>query len=540
MDFGLNQFSKLHKHMRAYLTYSQLTGQKASKEEIIKEIQSIHLDDALLILAKFTIVDEQSKSFIFKELKSELKDKQMAEYTDLFDLSNILYSIKWFLAYGTRNPFFNYAKPYPNYIHILLTILKISDYMVGIIDSSSDAEDLVIKSSLLLRSGEIDKAIIRQYVMFEKLALDKQFFEKNEYIDIQKCFKDTFGYTISQYISTLFSLNLPTVYKLNWQSFNKSASDWGISRHDYFSKVGIKAISNQILGDLSVVPQTHQKWALKTINNPYDYEELLSQPIFSYNNKLYPFSPAHINATIFDGLCFKLNICCSQKGKSFFPFFGRLFEKYISLVLGKAVDIAKISGYQYIPEFKYGKEHTDSSDSYVQIGSTLVIFEGKGGRIRKETKVKADPKYALEDFKKYVIKPILQANKSYTNILEKYPEKFKGIKKVIIISVSLQSFPKVPKFHKLLFEKDFKKHLHPHVKTVDYIGLSDLELFALIINKENVTLPRFILAKQMFNDYIPYSNYYYEKFGVIKRTHYLDEVLKEAHNQIKITFSFNK
>ena len=114
------------------------------------------------------------------------------------------------------------------------------------------------------------------------------------------------------------------------------------------------------------------------------------------------------------------------------------------------------------------------------MGKTLLIIECKGGRIRKETKVTADPNISTKDFEKYVMRPIKQANDAYEEIL-KDSEIFKDVNKVYILSVSLQSFPRIPKYHELLSREEFINSLHPTVKFFDYIGLSELELIAYII-----------------------------------------------------------
>lgn len=532
-----SQFSQLSNYMRVYLTYSKITGHKATTKNIIEEIKSINLDEALLILAKFTMLNDESKKFIIDQLKDGFVDKEIIDITDAFDLSNILYAIKWYLAYGERNPFKSNKSPYPKFLQVFLTLLKISDYMEDSMNKKLDPQDIVIQSSLFLRSGEMDRALIRESEMFEKLAQKKELFKPKEYLDIQECFFQNNGFTIQQYVSSLFAINQPCIKPLGWQHLINDI-EWALSKDNFFKKTGIKDIANRILNDLSVDPVTLKTWALNTLDNPYDYEQLLMHPIFKYNNFLYPFSPAHMNAAIFDGLCFKLNYYHRIAGQGFFNFFGRLFEKYISTTLETAVEKAKISGYQFIPEFKYGKQNKDSSDANVKLGSTLIIVEGKGGRIRRETKVYADEKSSMEDYKKYVINPILQANKSYIDISEQAPDKFKDIKKVFILSVSVQSFPRVPKYNELLYKEDFVSQLHPHIKGVDYIGLSELELFAYIINKLDIPLQKFLLNKKKLAEYIPYPNYFYNKYGEIRRTDYHDTVLKASTDRIRTSLNF--
>lgn len=203
-------------------------------------------------------------------------------------------------------------------------------------------------------------------------------------------------------------------------------------------------------------------------------------------------------------------------------------------MLSSAVNSAKkITNYEFIDEFLYGKENKRSPDSHVLLGRTLLIFECKGGRIRKETKISAEPEFSKKDFEKYAIEPIKQANKAYTNILSKKPSIFKNVNKVIILSVSLQSFPKIPKFNDLI--ADLKGNLHPHIKEIDYIGLYDLELLAYLISHHDITVYKFIKNKKVLDDFIPYRNYYYDKYGGIKRPDLLNEKYMECTNIIRTT-----
>ncbi len=48
-------FSKISSFMKICLSYSQIFGQKASIEEIKHDLRCINIDDALSILAQFTV-----------------------------------------------------------------------------------------------------------------------------------------------------------------------------------------------------------------------------------------------------------------------------------------------------------------------------------------------------------------------------------------------------------------------------------------------------------------------------------------------------
>lgn len=532
MNLYPKDFFRVSNHMSTWLTHSQIFGAKASKAEIIKDIRSINRDEAILILAKFSMLDSPSKSTLLNNLKPFIRDKESLDSVEPFDLINLMYSIKWFIAYGTNNNI-AYEQKHPKPFFVFMTLLKISDHMVENLDLNDDPQDMLLKSWLFNRPGELDKALVRQRIMFEDLARDIDLFSPKEFIDIHEIFEREYGYSIKEYVAILFSLHMPSIQELNLKDVFTNI-EWGIDPDKFFDNVKIPKTAKKIALEITTDVDNLKTWARDTVLNPFDYEILLSKPLLKINGRLIPFSPGLINTTIFDGVCFKLNSACRKVKKDFFPFFGRLFENYVSKVLLSAVKNSKYLPYTFIDEFSFGKENKRSSDAYLIIGRTLLIIECKGGRLRKETKVLAQPKFMEGDYTKYAIDPIDQANTAYEQILSEKPNVFNRVNKVYIISVSLQSFPKVPKYNELL-NSQLSANLHRNIKGIDYIGLSELELLAYIINFHDFTLFNFIKNKKQQDDYIPYLNYYFKKYGEIKRTKLLDEVLRECMKNIQRT-----
>ncbi|OWT47520.1 hypothetical protein [Bacillus sp. K2I17] len=524
-------YPQFRSFMKSHLTYSQISGYKASIDEIKKDIRSIDLTTALIILSKFSVLNNAGKNELKEKLKPFIKnmDLEIKEKTEPYDLLNIMYSIKWFLAYGENKPvIFEYKKPYPEFLHVFLTLLKITDYMFMFesADSYEQAEDFILKSTLFNRDPEVDKALFRQDIMFNHLAKDNAICSPKEYIDIHQIFEKHYGYTIFQYVTTLFTLNTPCITQISLNNIMHSG-DWGINITNFFDPVSDQKTAINITKEVCRDIDSLKQWALNTINNPFDYEEILATPLFKSNEKIYPFSPSYMGMAIFDGLSFKLNNCCRKEKKEFFPFFGRLFESYVSAILEKAINEAEIEEYKYIEEFKFGNENKDSSDAYILLGKSLLIIECKSGRIRKETKILADQTTSSDAFQKYVLGPIKQANDAFEAILNTPKNNiFDNVKNVYILSVSMQAFPRIPKYHKSLKEEKYVNSLNSKVKFVDYIGLSDLELLAYIISKHNKSIFKLLTNKKKNDDYLPFSHYYYKEYGGIKRIDYLTKVLE--------------
>ncbi|UOR11322.1 hypothetical protein [Halobacillus amylolyticus] len=532
------RFSSIFSHMKTYLSYSEIFGIKSPLEEVKQDIRSINLDEALTILSMFSVLDKESMTSLKNKLLPFVRDKEFINSLEVFDVSNLMYAMKCFIAYGTRNPYYKFNNSYDKPYNVFLTVLKITDYMIDNIDTYEDVQDVVLKGALFHRSTELDRSLLRQHIMFEELAREVHRFEKNEFIDIHQIFEMKFGYTIAEYVATAFSLNLNCIKGCSYKDIVEGI-DWGINPDLFFKNVSIKDKALAIYKDLCIDPLELRDWARSTIKNPYDFEPLLVRPIFSSGNKAFPSSPGNMNAVIFDGLFFKIRRCFETRDTSFFDFFGRLFEIYVSDMLKAAVKASKISAYNFIDEFSYGKDLSKrSSDAYIQLGKSLLIVECKSGRIRKETKLEADEKTTEEDFKKYVTKPIMQASKAYSEILDQMPEKFGGAKKVCILSVSYQSFPRLPRLH--YDDQNWQKDLSPNVNQFDYLGLMDIEIIAYIIENLDISIFRFLNTKITNKEFVPYPNYFYKKFGDIRRLKSHSNKLEEIFDNIKKTLGFKK
>ncbi|MBM7620156.1 hypothetical protein JOC95_002009 [Bacillus tianshenii] len=522
------------------MSHSEVFGYKASFAEIKQDIRSIDLDEALLILSQFTVLDKKSKEKMKENLKQFVIDKELVDSFEIFDVSNLMYTMKWFIAYGTRNSFYSFNNKHSKPFNVFLTVLKVTDAMINNIDNSNDVQGIVLKESLFLRNTEIDRSLLRQHIMFQEIAKKKELFQAKDYIDIHKIYEEKYGYSISEYVSTIFALNTQCIKGRAIEEIIQER-EWGIDPIKFFDKIKIKDKAISIYDSVSIDPLELREWARETINNPYDFEKLLVSPIFIYNNLAYPCSPGNMNAVIFDGLFFKIRNCFGSRDISFFDFFGKLFELYVSDLLKVAVENSQIDNYDFIDEFSFGKNMSDrSSDAYILLGKSLLVVECKSGRIRRETKLEADEKTTDEDFKKYAIEPVKQANKAYTEIVKNDKERFKGANKVTILSVSLQSFPRLPNYNESFYDSEWRKELHPTVKQCDYIGLGDIELIAYIIEKFDMSIFRFIQTKISTDNYIPYANYFYKKYGEIRRLESHNEKLKEVFMDITNTLGFEK
>lgn len=117
--------------------------------------------------------------------------------------------------------------------------------------------------------------------------------------------------------------------------------------------------------------------------------------------------------------------------------------------------------YQYIPEFKFGKQEKRSSDAYIRCRKNLLIVEAKGYSILINSLVKNED--INKNNEKLYVNPILQADQRFCEI-EQQMDIFDGIETVYIVSVTMDSVSAVPKYLKEIYEKILDKRQSKKLK----------------------------------------------------------------------------
>lgn len=496
--------------MGMFITYSDLFNRKPKVEEVVEDIRKIELKKALTIISNYNLYTDEQKRELTKRLHPFISTPFILEninLTHVFDILNLTYSLKMFLAYGTEKPVNKFDNTFDDFWNVLMTIFKISDLMEDSLADDIQVQQTFQKLLLINRDRSFLPTLARQQLFFEEISKNRLLFG-NEFVDIHTYFEAEYGYTIRDYLSVLASVCA------NIESRTQGFEDKkliGVSV-DYFKTTKKQDIAQAIFSDLTANLSVLKKQANQSLANIYDNEFLISKPFFKYDNHYVLFSLPLLNLGLFDSLCFKLQRVCQKNKKDFFTFFGRLFEKYVEFILDDVTKKAKGISYAFTPEYKYtpGK---DSSDAYIRLGNNLLIIECKGGRITKEAKVNADLTDTEDKFQKYVIEPIKQANEAFENILKIDRKKFYGVKKVYILSVALQRFPKLPMYHERL-ESELQG-LHPTIVHYDYMSLLDLEVIAAYIEKQKKSVFKFIENKKYYHEYLSYEHYYAKKYGEV-------------------------
>lgn len=476
-------------------------GEKTDKEELITILSKL---DAIELIITISLLMNQSKyETYFKEMYLSGKpydSKTIEDFrkTLLYSKQGLLLLTKWVISYASIDKSFSEfrANPIDSINEVINLQLKVSDYLPT--DDFDSVIEYLHKNCSLNTTRNIKNDIARAYYMFCKLSKYKNEFNEAEYMDINEIYSSKLNHSIFEFITLIFPLLDNHISKMipviDLQYYNNNCNN--------------KNQLNEIVEGLSTGFQECRSWCIKTIDNCWDYSYFYKKPLIALNQNTYV--SVHHDFLInqfFEGIYIRI-VDNSYNSKLARTFMGRLFEKYIEKLTQNAIREAKNPKIHFIKEFKYGKDHKDSSDAYIRCGKTLIIIEAKGKRPLFSTYFKEDEKQLFKDVDKLVIEPIIQASKAYTNILDSNKSKiFDGIANVYILSVSFLSLPRITEVYSYVHSNVYG-NLHPSVCGYVNMNIEEYEYFCGLISKkiDVVSLLEKFIKSGMISPFINFVN----------------------------------
>ncbi|MFR1380583.1 MAG: hypothetical protein ACLSTJ_16695 [Clostridium neonatale] len=492
------------KHSKILAVYSDIYNcNQVEKDRIIKEIKKLNIRNSLIII-KMLLSDLNTQYYYQKiywyKYRNNIKDSKNYYSKLLFSRQGLWFTTKWILAYGQRG-----IKENISIIDDTLKLLHIQIMIADYLDKSEiNPLNYIHKNFYINSERNVFNDIARTAHIYYELAKQKEAYDPKEYIDINEKFNHKYGYTIKEYLSVIFAFYYFNIGKNRYKIMNKN---------NFFKNVVIKEKVNKIINEISKKYFDYKNWALKTINNSWDYEELIKYPLIQLDLELYvSIDKKFIENEFFEGLYYKIVDVCSEKkdrGK-IITFLGRPFEKYISKVTEKTIE-NNLVGYEFIDEFIYGSNGEKSSDSYIKFNNKLIIIEAKSTRPVRSTFVSEDEESIQKAIEKLYVKTTLQANEAYENILKtEYKNKFSGIQDIYIISVSIENVPYTQEVKQIVDSK-LKGKLHNNVKGYCNLNIEEYELLCSMI-ENNINVIDIIKGYCQEQDLSLFKNYVDDKY----------------------------
>lgn len=435
-----------------YLTYSFLFFHEKAKSP--KDIENFinNYDAKKLIQGLVGLINLDHKHL--NEIKNDFFSFLNREYTlsklncsFLYDENivpfthqTLLATMKWVILFGNfsskniNNKFINNDE----YINIcILLCLMVADtfnknkFSNNTTEVSHD-EILFVEFNKNLYINNLNKTtnvpfFLRASYFFTDLTYNDELKKEADYLDYPTIFKNYYGYSIDEYLGTIFML---------YASFSKNFQYLSNVKNDLINRLPKNdskiEIVQKILNHHTITLNDAKSLLKKDYNKEWNNDFFFKYTFLELPNNecLFLYSPI-LYYNIFLSLKIEIqkaykNIYTDTKKDPFLSFCGKLQEKYIFNLANKT--LSNLDYIKIIPEFEYKphnksskyKTHNKSSDLMISIGkNTLLIFESKFQSLRKASLFTDDYDTFLKDEERLFVKPLKQIIKSAKEVMDK-------------------------------------------------------------------------------------------------------------------------
>lgn len=367
---------------------------------------------------------------------------------------------------------------------------------------------------------------LRMYYMMEILSRDINNFDvdvQREFRDYYNDFFDKYGISPTEYNSILFwqlreyysGINGLT-YEPIWKSIESSYGQCEVSDKAY-----------KVINLLSKSVNEYKIWAQESENREWDFSQFFSAPfIKDRNGKFVSLSDITLRNAFFEKIFWLIRDCYPDEDNRSMAFFGRLFEKYIQNLTKDATK----SEFTYIDEFEYmdGKQEKKSSDAYIRMKNNLLIIEAKGFSVLLNCMAKNES--VETNNKKLFVNPVLQADKCFTQVMDRKPE-FAGVENVYIVAVTLDNINAVPDYYNVIHKTIMNKKCSDEVKYFFNFSIEEYEMLMVLVERQ---VDIFALLKEYYENrkLKPFSSYLQDNYSDIGMTTFMEKYYQEASDKM--------
>jgi len=447
--------------------YSEVFGGKVSEEEFITRLskldgrQAIATISRLLALHYATTGGDQGAIKInfglrfchcYKSVESKGGNATLYQSRKiLYSPQTLLLLTKWVLIYCKDTRLLRNIG-----MDDLLEIMDLSMIVNDLLPLDTDIEGHEIEYlyvTLYHNSHRLLKSQIgRSYYIFSKLmseiASTKEFIE-----DFQK----NRGYSIEDYFAVLLNLLTQNYPSYDITSFCGKNLMFTVNG---FDAKQLKDVSPLVVDYLSEGWASFQEKAKQNLNKQWDFEVFFIKPLIRIQDTVQSISEITLSYHFWEGLYWNIRFLYDNRDIKYLTEFGRPFEQYIQWLARESV-VASNGRYTYQNEFLYNSQagETLSSDAYIKIGQSLIIFEAKAKSPHSKTLKGYDLEQIMLEVEELIVDPVYQVNNRLKEILslgDRFRESqekafFENVDNVIVLSVSME---KVQPIGSLLYAAD--------------------------------------------------------------------------------------
>ncbi|MEF2247947.1 hypothetical protein [Paenibacillus sp. IITD108] len=523
------------KYIGVYATYSDLFGEKFDLPKLQKLIEDLPFGPIINALSQISSIQGIDNKTIRTNFIEYLRSYEIP-YVDLIEqklAARVLYSKqglltvwKWVLAFGDQTKIdseinIGHAASLIVYLHLIS-----SDYLYDErIDVGQIKYDLF--TNVFFNSEQpVNVALARAVILFNDIAQEEDDFNRKEFIDVNETFINKYGYSIKEYLASVFMIFAGFIKK-----DSELVSNWTLPV-SYFERTNIPEQSQKVLKEISISLEEARKWSKSTIHEPWNYTIFRQKPILSLNNGSFmPINFMFLCETVFSELYFKIRHAYPNENTQILSFFGRCFERYVESIAIQAVNISNLP-YEYIKEFQFGGKR--SPDAMIRLGNKLLIIEAKVRRLSMDSLINPSQQVIDKDINRMVVTPLKQLHNCLLELKKIGHPVLDDVDDIYLMSVTYGSFPSLPPFEEEI-DNNLQSHFKIPIKGHYHLDIEEFELLAEVMSRKHAK-PVFkyldnkkkLMSKMSFKNFLFSSNLRPRIFGPIKEK--LDETLNEIQD----------
>ncbi|MDU0072104.1 MULTISPECIES: hypothetical protein [Bacillus] len=525
----------LLKNVKTLATFSDCFEVKATTEETISSlVKRVPFFDTCIFLSKMS-TDEMDEEVFKTVLVQTLLNKRIRFKEDaiipnkLFSQQTILQFWKYLITYGNPD---NDNKLNGEEFAFLIGYISLMINDTLWLEKISELKSQVFSNGIFSSGYDFDDfaaAIARTDYVYTTIAQEKSFFNKNDYMDINKDFFNKYGYSIKDYIAVWFGLITGFINP------NGNADHWSMKR-DFFQKTNLYSTAKTILMEEGQKIDHYINFCKTSLKKPIDFSGFISKPLLFINDEYFlPISLYLIKKEFFKRLFYKVKDVYPRENNKFLSFFGLPFEVYAQNLLKES--LSKKLKYKFTKDFKYGKNNK-SPDIMIRLGNRLIVIEVKSFRLSFSTVFEPDTKPVEDEIEKFVVKPLRQACKRVKEMIDLNVEFLNNVEKVDFIIVGNGVIP-IMQEHKDIISRDIKEdfnNLPVNVTSYNYLSIEEFEYFCSLMEKNKPVfkvLERYLTNGELFENFL---NFLKHNSYRVKRPKKLNELYKLTMEEIRDNF----
>ncbi len=532
------------------LTYSDIF--KEDKPDLIESIKNLNMHKAISIICELlrvrdshmdpliifnhefkipfeTVLKKEMCGIVPNSAKEMFSNPLLHKDNHIISVQMLFILLKKIIVYGNYETMeqTDYQIEKEDYRTIIKLNLLVAEEVSDKHKVEMDTDHFLYSTYHLNFQRNVANEFLRMYYMMELVSRDINNFDadvQREYRDYYKDFADKYGFTPTEYSSLLFwqleeyysGINGLT-YKPIWKRIERSYGESEIS--DSANKV-IAALSKS-LGD-------YKQWAEESEDREWDFSEFFADPfVKDINGKFVSLSDITLRNAFFEKMFWLIRDCYPVDDSRAMAFFGRLYEKYIQDITKDATK----GEFIYIDEFAYtdGGKDKKSSDAFIRKASDLLVVEAKGFSVLLNCMTKNES--VETNNRKLFVKPVLQADKSLSAVIDDKPE-FVGVETAYIISVTMDNINAVPNYYNAIHREILDEKCTDKVKYFFNFSIEEYEMLMVLLERQ---VDIFALLKEYYeNDKLkPFSTFLHDRFSDIGMTAFMERCFKEASDTMK-------